>query len=81
MVPWSVLVALIQSHSRGAPQASGVRPPWAVETRLRSHRLQLWWRLSDPAIDEKLRERPLYRRFVGLEGAARLPGETSILRF
>lgn len=30
---------------------------------------------------EELHERPPYRRFVGLEGAARLPDETTILRF
>ena len=48
---------------------------------LRIHCLQLWWNLSDPAMEEELHERPLYRRFVGLDGAARLPDETTILRF
>ncbi len=48
---------------------------------LRIHCLQLWWNLSDPAIEEELHERPLYRRFVGLDGAARLPDESTILRF
>jgi IS5 family transposase len=48
---------------------------------LRIHCLQLWWNLSDPAMEEELHERPLYRRFVGLEGAARMPDETTILRF
>jgi IS5 family transposase len=81
VVPWSVLVTLIQPHARGAHQALGGRPPFAVETMLRIHCLQLWWNLSDPAMEEELHERPLYRRFVGLEGAARLPDETTILRF
>jgi IS5 family transposase len=48
---------------------------------LRIHCIQLWWNLSDPAAEEELHERPLYRRFVGLDGAARLPDETTILRF
>jgi IS5 family transposase len=48
---------------------------------LRIHCLQLWWNLSDPAMEEELHERPLYRRFAGLEGAARMPDETTILRF
>ena len=48
---------------------------------LRIHCLQLWWNLSDPAVEEELHERPLYRRFAGLEGAARLPDETTVLRF
>ena len=81
VVPWGALVALIQPHARGAHQALGGRPPFAVETMLRIHCLQLWWNLSDPAMEEELHERPLYRRFVGLDGAARLPDETTILRF
>jgi transposase, IS5 family len=81
VVPWATLVALIQPHARGAHQALGGRPPFPIETMLRTHCLQLWWNLSDPAMEEELHERPLYRRFVGLEGAARMPDETTILRF
>ena len=81
VVPWDALVALIQPHVRGAHQALGGRPPFPVETMLRIHCLQLWWNLSDPAMEEELHERPLYRRFVGLQGAARMPDETTILRF
>ena len=81
VVPWAVLVALIQPHARGAHQALGGRPPFPIETMLRIHCLQLWWNLSDPAMEEELHERPLYRRFVGLDGAARMPDETTILRF
>lgn len=81
VVPWTALVALIQPHARGAHQALGGRPPFAVETMLRIHCLQLWWNLSDPAMEEELHERPLYRRFAGLDGSPRIPDETTILRF
>jgi len=81
VVPWAELVALIRPHARGAHQALGGRPPFTIETMLRIHCLQLWWNLSDPAMEEELHERPLYRRFAGLEGAARMPDETTILRF
>lgn len=81
VVPWGELVALIQPHVRGAHQALGGRPPFPVQTMLRIHCLQLWWNLSDPAMEEELHERPLYRRFVGLDGAASMPDETTILRF
>lgn len=81
VVPWADLVALIQPHARGAHQALGGRPPFAVETMLRIHCLQLWWNLSDPAMEEELHDRPLYREFAGLAGAPRLPDETTILRF
>ena len=81
VVPWADLVALIRPHARGAHQALGGRPPFPIETMLRIHCLQLWWNLSDPAMEEELHERPLYRRFADLEGAARMPDETTILRF
>ena len=81
VVPWGELVKLIQPHARGAHQALGGRPPFPIETMLRIHCLQLWWNLSDPAMEEELHERPLYRRFAGLQGAARMPDETTILRF
>jgi len=72
---------VILPHARGAHQALGGRPPFAVETMLRIHCLQLWWNLRDLAMEEELHERPLYRRFVGLDGAARLHDESTILRF
>ena len=81
VVPWTALVGLIQPHARGAHQALGGRPPFPIETMLRIHCLQLWWNLSDPAMEEELHERPLYREFAGLSGAPRLPDETTILRF
>jgi IS5 family transposase len=81
VVPWAELVALIQPDVRGAHQALGGRPPFPIETMLRIHCLQLWWNLSDPAMEEELHERPLYRRFARLDGAPRVPDETTILRF
>src|SRR3954471_18211854 len=81
VVPWAALVALIKPHARGAHQALGGRPPFPIEVMLRIHCLQLWWNLSDPAMEEELHERPLYRRFAGLDGSPRIPDETTILRF
>ena len=76
VVPWATLVAVIAPFARGSHQALGGRPPFPIETMLRIHCLQLWWNLSDPAMEEELHERPLYRRFAGLGGAARMPDET-----
>lgn len=81
VVPWAALVAVIQPHVRGAQQALGGRPPFPLETILCIHCMQLWWNLSDPAMEEELQERPLYRVFAGLAGAPRLPDGTAILRF
>ena len=79
VVPWAVLVQIVEPHY---PRAKTGRPPFAIETMLRIHYLQQWFGLSDPAMEEALHDVPLYREFAKLDGAlARLPDETTILRF
>ena len=81
VVPWAALVGIIQSRARGAHQALGGRRPFAAETMPPIHCLQLWWNLREPAMEEELHERPLYRELAGLAGSPRIPDETTILRF
>ncbi|MGH6611325.1 MAG: IS5 family transposase [Burkholderiaceae bacterium] len=79
VVPWAVLVQIVEPHY---PKAKTGRPPIGIETMLRIHYLQQWFGLSDPAMEEALHDVPLYREFAKLHGAtARLPDETTILRF
>ena len=79
VVPWAALVQIVEPHY---PRAKTGRPPFAIETMLRIHYLQQWFGLSDPAMEEALHDVPLYREFARLDGAtARLPDETTILRF
>ena len=79
VVPWAALVALVSPY---APEGRRGRPPFAVETMLRIHFMQQWFTLSDPAMEESLHDVPLTREFARLEGVdARLPDETTILRF
>jgi len=79
VVPWAVLVQIVQPHY---PKAKTGRPPFGIETMLRIHYLQQWFGLSDPAMEEALHETPLYREFAKLDAVmARLPDETTILRF
>ena len=79
VVPWAVLVQIVEPHY---PKAKTGRPPFEIATMLRIHYLQQWFGLSDPAMEEALHDVPLYREFAKLEGAtARLPDETTILRF
>jgi len=79
VVPWMQLAALVEPHY---PKAKTGRPPFGVDTMLRNHFLQQWMGLSDPAMEESLHDVQLYREFIGLDGAiARLPDETTILRF
>lgn len=80
VVPWAKLIALIEPHYT---KKSGVgRPPFALGSMLRIHFLQQWFALSDPAMEEALFDVPLFREFAQLpSGVARLPDESTILRF
>ena len=79
VVPWLRLIALIEPHY---PKGKTGRPPFPIATMLRIHFVQQWFSLSDPAMEEALYDVPLYRQFVGLDdGMARLPDESTILRF
>ena len=79
VVPWAALVQVVEPH---CPRAKTGRPPFAVETMLRIHYLQQWFSLSDPAMEEALHDTPLFREFAKIDqGVARLPDETTILRF
>ena len=79
VVPWAALVQIVEPH---CPRAKTGRPPFAVETMLRIHYLQQWFSLSDPAMEEALHDTPLFREFAKIDqGVARLPDETTILRF
>ena len=78
VVPWAALVELIAPYY---PEGRTGRPPFALETTLRVHFLQLWFTLSDPAMEEAFFDTPLYREFAQLQELARLPDESTILRF
>ena len=82
VVPWRQLVGLIQPFAPMGTGVKGGRPTFAVETMLRIHFLQQWFGLSDPAMEEALHDTPLYCEFARLDaGMARMPDETTILRF
>ena len=80
VVPWTALISLIEPVYG---KKSGVgRPPFALASMLRIHFLQQWFALSDPAMEEALFDVPLFREFAQLPtGMARLPDESTILRF
>jgi hypothetical protein len=61
VVPWAELVALIAPYH---PEGKNGRAPFPLETMLRTHFLQPWFTLSDPAIEEALFDVRLYREFA-----------------
>jgi IS5 family transposase len=81
VVPWAELVALIEPFYPKAGDAGG-RPAVGLERMLRMHCLQLWFNLSDPAVEEALYESASMRAFVGIDlGREPVPDETTVMRF
>ena len=78
VVPWAALIELIAPYY---PEGHTGRLPFSMLTMLRIHFMQQWFTLSDPAMEEAFFDTPLYREFAQLEEFARLPDESTILRF
>lgn len=62
-------------------QARGGRPFWPVVVMLKCLLLAKWYGLSDPQLEEQLRDRLSFRRFVGLGLTEATPDETSFVVF
>ena len=81
VVPWAELCALIEPHYPQAGSAGG-RPAAGLERMLRIHCLQLWFDLSDPAVEEALYDSRAMRAFVGIDlGSEPVPDESTVMRF
>lgn len=81
VVPWKELAAVIEPYYPKATRAGG-RPPVGLERMLRIHCLQLWFDLSDPAVEEALYDSRAMRSFVGIDlGREPVPDETTVMRF
>ena len=79
IVPWTELCARIAPHY---PKAGDGRPPKDLEMMLRIYCLQLWFNLSDPAVEDALYDSRSMRRFAGIDlGVEPVPDETTVCRF
>ncbi|MEK8088152.1 IS5 family transposase [Thermithiobacillus plumbiphilus] len=78
LIPWAALEAQIAHHY---PQGRQGRPPYRLSAMLRVHCLQLFYNLSDPAMEDALYEIASMRHFAGLRLSDPLPDETTILNF
>src|SRR5271167_4553501 len=81
IIPWPELTAAVQT---AYPQVSesGGRPPIPLERMLRIYFLQLWFNLSDPAVEEAMYDSSSMRGFVGIDlGVEAAPDETTVCKF
>jgi transposase, IS5 family len=81
IIPWKELAAVIEPVYPKGSDAGG-RPPIPLERMLRIYFLQLWFNLSDPAVEEALYDSVAMRRFAGIDlGAEAAPDETTVCKF
>lgn len=81
IIPWPELAAAIAPVYPKISEAGG-RPPIALERMLRIYFLQLWFNLSDPAVEEALYDSVAMRGFVGIDlGVEGAPDETTVCKF
>jgi IS5 family transposase len=79
LIPWKRLEKRIRRHY---PKGVGKgRRPYPLSVMLRIHCVQLFYNLSDPAMEDMLYEIESVRRFVGLKLSGSIPDETTILKF
>ncbi|MDA0993352.1 MAG: IS5 family transposase [Proteobacteria bacterium] len=78
LIPWPQLEKKIRRHY---PKAGRGRHPYPLTVMLRIHCVQLFYNLSDPAMEDMLYEIDSVRRFVGLKITGPIPDESTILKF
>lgn len=78
-IPWKQLAASLAGLY--GEREKGGREPWPVVLMIKCLMLQKWFGLSDPQLEEQLRDRLSFRRFVGLSLMDGAPDETTFVRF
>src|SRR5687768_9360914 len=82
VVPWADVAASIADvFDDDSDSDKGGRPHWPVVLMVKCLMLQKWFGLSDPGLEEMLRDRLSFRRFVGLSMDEQTPDETTFVRF
>ncbi len=79
VIPWGEWVGLIEpvyyNNKRG-------RKPIPIETMLRMYLLQVWFHLSDEAVEDQINDSYAIRKFMGLDfTVAQVPDATTLLHF
>ena len=80
-VPWATLVRPIAALPEYRGGEKGGRPAWPALTMLKCVLLAKWFGLSDPQLEECLKDRLSFRRFVGLSLTDGTPDETTFVVF
>ena len=81
-IPWQELAQPLETlFPNDADPGRGGRPHWPLVMMLKIMLLQRWFGLSDPMMEEMLKDRLSFRRFVGLGWDEATPDQTTICVF
>lgn len=78
-VPWAELVATVRVLD--TPQPKGGRPRWPLLVMVKALFLQKLFNLSDPGLEDALRDSFAFQAFLGLTLTDAVPDETTFVRF
>jgi transposase, IS5 family len=79
VVPWAEMVALVAPHYARSEYG---RKATELELLVRLHCLQLWYNLSDPALEDAVHDRLSFQRFLKLDPLTQtVPDESTVLHF
>lgn len=78
--PWEKLAAPIRTLPEYTNPGAG-HPAWCPVLMLKCLMLQKWNNLSDPGLEEALKDRISFRKFVGLSFTDKTPDETTFVKF
>jgi transposase, IS5 family len=77
LVDWTEIAALLGGMRAGAMGA----PAYPAQILFKALLLQQWYGLSDPELEDALKDRLSFRRFLGVSLSERLPDHSSLWRF
>lgn len=79
VIPWDEWTALIEPHYFNSKRG---RRPVPIGTMLRMYLLQVWFNLSDEAVEDAVNDSYAMRQFMGLDFTTRqVPDATTLLHF
>ena len=79
VIPWDEWVVLVEPHYFNSKRG---RKPVPIETMLRMYLLQVWFNLSDEAVEDAVNDSYAMRQFMHLDFTTRqVPDATTLLHF
>jgi IS5 family transposase len=78
--PWDAIAAPVRALPEYTNKGAG-HPAWDPTLMLKCLMLAKWFNLSDPGLEEQLKDRISFRKFVGLSFTDKTPDETTFVKF